>query len=576
MIILFEQELPIIICGANNVGKTNFLRALDLYFSLDEEKFSTKNDIPYEIEEGVRGGGYNTTIIGYFIDDKNIKYQIKTVFKKIKKTGNFVEIKGKKGKKSITADEAKKILQNFKFLFIEASNVNIPKIIDEIIDEQVLPFGLDSLRKKQTESLKKFQAFIDTSSNAVEGMTKDLEKILDEFITDIPGIDSKDWKIKILFSEYEKLRQALSGIIDFTLYDKNDRKMESKGSGIQRIVLLSLMKYISSKSKKRIIWGIDEPEAFLQPALQKKTFEILKSIAEKQQIFISTHSHHFVDIKNIKNTFLFEAKYEQKKYARRPGEIFYKTDTYTEKDISEFEKIQLIKEHLGISRNDSWVVLPYNLLVEGEEDKKYIEALADKFGFKIPNILIAGGVTKIKGYLQFLIEFCSDLNFKPKIKIILDHDNEGKKEYESLKEQISKKKYDKINLEVEYIVRCDKEQDKKLNFEMEDFIYPSILLESANKFLKKQGYIVINKKELKNRFEKAYNNKCILNFLSDKTKTNNPSKDELNFEDTNRGIKKIICEHSCSLIANFKKDDLDKKDKEYPEIKKFIETICKE
>ncbi|MFA5421092.1 MAG: AAA family ATPase, partial [Patescibacteria group bacterium] len=94
-----EKGFPVIICGANNVGKTNFLRAVDLFFSLDKEKFDTKKDIPFEIEEGARGGGYNTTMIGYFIDDKNTKYQIKTIFKRSKDIGNYIEIKGKKGNK---------------------------------------------------------------------------------------------------------------------------------------------------------------------------------------------------------------------------------------------------------------------------------------------------------------------------------------------------------------------------------------------------------------------------------------------------------------------------------------------
>ncbi len=569
-----EKGFPVIICGANNVGKTNFLRAVDLFFSLDKEKFDTKKDIPFEIEEGARGGGYNTTMIGYFIDDKNTKYQIKTIFKRSKDIGNYIEIKGKKGNKTLTAEECRKIIQSFKFLFIEASNVNIPKIIDEIIDEQVLPFGLDSLRKKQTESLKKFQDFVTTSRRAVEGITGDIEKILEEFIQNVPGIDSENWKIKILFSEYDKLRQALSGIIDFTLFDKNDRKMEAKGSGIQRIVLLSLMKYISNKSKKKIIWGIDEPEAFLQPALQKKTFEILKTIAEKQQIVISTHSQHFVDIKYIQNTFLFEAKYEKKKYARRPEEIFYKTATYVEKDISKFEKIQLIKEHLGISRHDNWSILPYNIILEGEEDKKYIEALSEKFGFKTPNILVAGGASKMKGYLQFLLEFCEDLPFKPVIKIILDHDSDGKKEFESLTDHIKKSKYSKIELKVDYIIRCDNSIEQKIDYEIEDFVYPELIFDGANKFLKKKGYNILNKNELKNRFEKAYNSKCILNFLGDKTKTINYDKDEINFEDSNGGIKKIICEYVCNQISGLKDDKLLKLNTNYPEIKKFIEEIC--
>lgn len=37
------------ICGSNNVGKTNFLRALKLFFNPEEENFDVENDIPYHI-----------------------------------------------------------------------------------------------------------------------------------------------------------------------------------------------------------------------------------------------------------------------------------------------------------------------------------------------------------------------------------------------------------------------------------------------------------------------------------------------------------------------------------------------
>lgn len=276
-----EKDTPLVICGANNVGKTNFLRALDLFFSLDPSKFDTKKDIPYDIEEGRRGGSYNTAITGVFIDSDNSKYEITAIFKRKRETGNILQIKAKKDGVKILEDKAKEIINSFRFLFIEASNVDIPKIIAEVVDEEVLPLGLDQLRKRQTVPLEKLRDFIEVSKESVKGIEKGIDKNLNEFITEIPGIDSKDWKIKILFAEYDKLREALSGLIDFTLYDRNERKLESKGSGIQRVILLALMKYITDRSERQIIWGIDEPGAFLQPSLQKRTFEVLKKTSEK-------------------------------------------------------------------------------------------------------------------------------------------------------------------------------------------------------------------------------------------------------------------------------------------------------
>ena len=71
------------------------------------------------------------------------------------------------------------------------------------------------------------------------------------------------------------------------MQDGNNHEIESKGSGAQRAVFLSLMKYISKNIKdKKIIWAIDEPEAFLQPKLQRKVFNSLKSMsADDEQTY---------------------------------------------------------------------------------------------------------------------------------------------------------------------------------------------------------------------------------------------------------------------------------------------------
>ena len=70
---------PIVICGSNNVGKTNFLRAVDLFFN--ETNFKALNDIPYEIVEATRGAGYKTTISIDFVDNKLNTYI--TIIKKL-------------------------------------------------------------------------------------------------------------------------------------------------------------------------------------------------------------------------------------------------------------------------------------------------------------------------------------------------------------------------------------------------------------------------------------------------------------------------------------------------------------
>ena len=561
----FNNGIPLVICGSNNVGKTNFLRALDLFFSMDTKKFDVKNDIPYDIEEGKRGAGRNVRFEAIFMDKKD-KYKIITTYKH-KDKQNKLEINGSKNGTEINEEKIEKIVKQFKFLFVEASNIDIPQIIDHIVDFEVLKVGLDALRKKQSKPLEHLNKFIKESQNSVKGIEKEVKKILDEFIQDVPGINTDGWEIKILFPEYQKLREALTGMIDFTLYDKNKRKMESKGSGIQRTVLLSLMKYITQQSNKNIIWGIDEPEAFLQPALQKKTFNVLKELSQEQNIIMTTHSQYFVDIRNVKNTYLFKADYEEKEFVRKQGETFYKVNTFIESKQSDLEKICEIKKHLGISKNDGWEIHPFNLLVEGEEDKNYILSLLKLFNIVAPNILTTGGVDKTKGYLEFLHMFCEELDYKPKILCLFDFDNAGKKVFNSLKN----KNYKYFDYKQRYINRFDGQKDKGYDYEIEDFIPPEIFIDSVNKFLRKRKYKIIKKKDLEDRNKLAYNKKCILNFITARTKQNNSAKSEINFEG-NLGAKKIFCEYTCRYLET-KKEDTAKIFNKYSKIKDFLEKI---
>ena len=137
-----------VICGANNVGKTNLLRALDLFFSLDLKKFDVTRDIPYQIAEGSRGQGYKTKIIGKFCGAKEEKIIIEAQFLNRKNSSNILVLSGTKNKVVMKESEVKKFLREFKFIFIESSNVDLSKKISELVNDEVL-LTVDHLRRKK-------------------------------------------------------------------------------------------------------------------------------------------------------------------------------------------------------------------------------------------------------------------------------------------------------------------------------------------------------------------------------------------------------------------------------------------
>lgn len=545
---------PVVICGENNIGKTNFLRALNIFFNHINEPalYNSCEDIPHHIYFGSGGYGSKTELIGTFIQGEK-EIVLKITFKK--NSEPTYEINGQ----SSTLDKANNYISEFHFLYIESHNINLPNLISIILEKDGL-LPLDTKRSKQSEPLKKLTEFIELSQRAIADIE---EKINESFklLTDFDGI-LKDKSIRINFAEFEKLRDVVKTMTSITLYDGNNHGIASKGSGAQRAVFLALMQFISKNSKKNIIWGIDEPESFLQPRLQKKVERVLLQIVneKKQPVILTTHSQHFINLVELHSTHIFIGKVSPKSYQRKPNEIFYEMETKPLVCKSDFEKATLIKEHLGITNNDGWEVLPYNILVEGEEDKKYLETLFSLLSLPIPNIIWSGGASKISGYLQYYNTFAKDLNYKPEFICIFDHDKEGKEQSAKLKP----KHYSHINVKVIPLPRHDgllPESSIDSNWEIEDFLPPQIILSTINIILKKDKYKPISSQQISDRGKAAHLGKQILKYAEECSNQNNSDKQPFSLD--SEGRKKQICQilsdksrdmdiHSC--LTNIQKD----------------------
>ena len=538
---------PVVICGENNIGKTNFLRALNVFFNHhnDKELFDPKKDLPSHIYEGSRGGGAKTELTATFKKNDSVE-TLKITFDYLEEP--TYEFQGS----AIDKEQAYEYLGDFKLLFIESNNVNLPILISTILEEEGL-LPLDTKRKKQSQSLDKLKEFIELSQKAIADIEKTLNSYFDE-LTDFDGI-LKDKKIQINFIAFEKLRDAIKNMTSITLFDGNNQDIASKGSGAQRAVFLALMQHISKNSKKNIIWAVDEPEAFLQPRLQKRVSKVLNEtvFARRQPVILTTHSQHFIELKNLSHTHLFKGNLIPRTYARKPGQRFYEINTAPVPETSDFNKAKLIKEHLGINNNDGWETMPYNILVEGEADKKYLETLFKFLDYSVPNIIWAGGASKIGGYLQYHNLTAKDLQFKPKFVCLFDNDDEGREQ----SDKIRPTSYKYLEVEVLPLPRYDgilSIEEKKANWEIEDFLPPELFFSVVNSILKKEKYKQVTVKQISDRSKEAHKNKQILNYVEECCSQNNA--DKLSLMLTDQGRKRQICEKLCEQIFENQNESL--------------------
>lgn len=228
-----NNSSPVVICGENNIGKTNFLRALNLFFNHDfhEDLFNPSDDIPHHIYQGSRGCRTNTELTGVFrVGEKNTS--IKVIFE------NSGDVTYKVDSKAADKDEVINVLSKFHFLLVESHNVDLPTLISTILEKDGL-LKLDNQRAKQTQPLQKLKEFIELSQKAISEIEKGINVCFEQ-LTDFDGI-LKGKQIKISFAEFERLRDVVKTMTSITLFDGNNHGIASKGSGAQRAVFLALI-----------------------------------------------------------------------------------------------------------------------------------------------------------------------------------------------------------------------------------------------------------------------------------------------------------------------------------------------
>ncbi|MCK9482368.1 MAG: AAA family ATPase [Bacteroidia bacterium] len=569
---LDETHNIITICGQNNVGKTNVLRAISLFFNKTD--FSFKDDIPEYKQMTLGATVYPHISITIKDVKKNNSYSIVKDFNVKNIEDNSIKqysITGKKDGIDITSKDCEKLLESINVLFLPSINVSFPETINYLIDDKFLDieFGNTRMRGKKGDVKSSLEKARTTLQEILDDLTTSIDPIFKEF--------HNNWGIKFIVPKsINRFREILNEEIEFVLTDDTKSEIKSKGAGLQRLGHILLNLRIIEKltaSKKNCILIIDEPDIYLHSSLQKKLNQRLKEISEKTQVFITTHSPLFIDGYKMKNLFLLELGVTPTFSTRKKqeGNIL---DTKLI-DLKKDDAIFLIKETLGIEDKDNLIIGKKNLIVEGEEDKRYITELCNFFGLPMCNIIATGGVTNFIKYLDYYNSITETDGDKPKFILLYDNDEEGRLQYDKL----NKKTYDKIETKHFFVIDAQNtvfssQKNLKPNIEIEDLIYPEIILELSNKiFSKKKGFKRINEKTfLKKVSNQSLRFNGILEILDVLKNEANPN-DGLQLSTKDNSFKGGI---SNLFVIKGNQEMIEKiqiLDTKYPEVKTFLTKI---
>lgn len=330
--------------GKNDTGKSNVLRALNLFFNNEvdpndrlvfdrdfskirnkqiTERSKERKLISIEVEFN-NPGTYSTL-------EKTFTYK-----KSWDRYGKLVESDWKKGVSENGKRNANKFLNSIEYIYI-------PAIKDKNTFFDLLQRLKSSLPKPKSLEIEKF-------NNEIKTYGQELKEDLYKNINLKPSLS--------LPTSLNELFSSLDFIIDDGIVQTS---LSQRGDGVRCRFIPAIINYIAKNDRsKRYIWGLEEPENSLEFAKALELNATLENIYSKSaQIFVTSHSPAFVgDIKENSTKYIH--------LLVKNNEKLIKDKLITYKELSKY-MLNPVSEELG------YIVLQKELSDKLNENIKLLE-----------------------------------------------------------------------------------------------------------------------------------------------------------------------------------------------------------
>jgi AAA15 family ATPase/GTPase len=290
-----------ILSGKNDIGKSNVLRALDLFFGTYKCNFQedyNKERLSDVKDESIKGKQIINIAITFNKPKSAISLPSKfRVSRTWDRNGNLISqndnLENALKKSKISNVSIKTSRSSLTAFMNKIYYIHVPVVRGEVFFSELLGILQNEMfaaegRKTKHDKSKMISKVTRTLNKEINSLTQYLNK---DFMAST-GIDSNI----TLPTSMAELFRALQ--ID-TQHGGHEISLTNRGQGLKMRYIPTILNYISSISRSYFIWGFDEPENSCEYSLCNKMAEDFENIySNNAQIFIVSHSFSFVTLQS--------------------------------------------------------------------------------------------------------------------------------------------------------------------------------------------------------------------------------------------------------------------------------------
>ncbi len=499
--LITAKDLNIFV-GLNDAGKSNVLKALNLFFTGETDygkKFSFANDFTYLFPKTSHSTKEIKITIRFEIPDTYSESGEYT-WTKVWRTDDYFEesITNSEGKSPTPKSRVPGALRRIKYRYVPA--VKSPEYYKTLLGDL-------------------YSAVFSSINNPLEQSVKSFSDALKEYTEELSADVEKQLGLESILAFPDDLNDIFKALIFETCLNKDSIHvpLTARGDGIQARHIPIILRYIAHEDQKSrnkgsmkvcTIWGFEEPENGLELLKTFKLADEFEEYSSEIQMFVSTHSPAFYMKKesDLSNIFFVSKKLDSDETTISSGKG---THAIAENMglmplVAPFieEQSKRLTAAEKIYRENMLIDVP-TILVEGETDIDYLKIAFAEHSSALHRLVEANQlriICKNDGagtamLVDWVLAWIYS-GFKSKMLALFDKDEAGIKAKNSIEgNEVFTHKQNSVSVRLQHIEPSDEiieilQKRIKIEFEIEHLLSPDFW-----KKIKSHGYEEIRSAE---------------------------------------------------------------------------------